>query len=385
MYSVHVPKLTRLARRYWGAIFCFFVFLKTDPFLSIQQSLKETSAATPSSKTVESPPILDLSLQKAESYHAQAIHLQSQGNEAGAEGEFKAAWMEAPKEPKYVRGITNFFIQRSRYDEAIAVIANQVKLCGETALGYELEGELLFHQKHYEMAFEALKRSLALYNHNARAHQLLGLVWLIRRQNLEALGELQTAAEQDPDQPQIRYFLGRVYYSTANYPAARDEFLACLKFQPGFPKALENLALSYEALNEDDKAIQVFQEAISLEGTRPGPRRVEALVYYAVLRAKMGQLEEAFGMLRQAIGLSPKSFRANFELGRLLLKSGRLAEAERHLLAAAELDSKFSRTYYFLARLNKEQKRTQEADRYMALFQHLDKDVRNREFSLTDR
>ena len=384
MFSVYVPKPTRVARRRWGVILCFLVLLKTDPFLWTQKSLKETTVPA-SSKAVESAPILDSFLKKAESHHAQAIHLQSQGNEAGAEGEFRAAWMEAPKEPKYVRGITNFFIQRSRYDEAIGIIADHLKLCGETALGYELEGELLFHQKHYEMAFEALKRCLVFSNHNARVHQLLGLVWLIRRQDREALDELQTAAEQDPDQPQIRYFLGRVYYSTANYPAARDEFLACLKLQPGFPKALENLALSYEALNEDDKAIQVFKEAISLEKTRPGPRRVEALVYYAVLRARIGHLEEAFGLLREAIGLSPKSFRANFELGRLLLKSNQLAEAERYLLAAAELDSKFSRTYYFLARLNKERKRIQEADQYMALFQQLDKDVRNREFSLTDR
>lgn len=113
---------------------------------------------------------------------------------------------------------------------------------------------------------------------------------------------------------------------------------ACLKLQPGFPKALENLGLSYEALNEDDKAIQAYQEAVALEKQRTGVKRVDALVYCAVLKAKLGNLEEALELLHIGVTLSPKSFRATFELGRLLLKSGQLTDAEEYLFAAAELD-----------------------------------------------
>jgi tetratricopeptide (TPR) repeat protein len=361
-----------------------FLFLLTGESLRAHQSLGEEAPST-SANSVPSLQLLDVAQAKAEEHFARALRLQLQDDDRGVEREFRAAWNEVPKKAKFVRGIANFYIQKGLYDKAIEIIREHVKLSGETALGWELEGELLFHQKHFDAADQALSRSVSLSDHNPRPHQLLGLIYALKRQNREALRELRIAAEEGPDQPQFRYSLGRVYYSTANYPAARDEFLACLKLQPGFPKALENLGLSYEALNEDDKALQAYQEAIALEKQRKGVKRVEALVYSAVLKAKMGNLDEALELLRMGVTLSPKSFRANFELGRLLLKAGQFSSAEKYLLAAAELDSKFSRTYYFLAMLNRERKRVNEVNRYIALFQQLDQDVRNREFPLTDR
>ncbi|PYV26551.1 MAG: hypothetical protein DMG24_06835 [Acidobacteria bacterium] len=62
----------------------------------------------------------------------------------------------------------------------------------------------------------------------------------------------------------MRYYCARLLYSTGRYEEARDQFLACLRVQPGFPRALENLGLCYEALRDDAKATEAYLEAIAL-------------------------------------------------------------------------------------------------------------------------
>ena len=180
----------------------------------------------------------------------------------GAEKEFRAARLLKPMEDRYVRGLAVFYIQRARYEEAIEVIADHVKVCGATALGLELQGELLFHQKNYDVAFEMVRRSLDLFNNNARMHQLLALIYVTHGQNPLAVDELQIAAELEPNQPQIRYFYGRVLYDTGRYPEARDQFLAwpedsawlsesARKFGP-LPRSVAGLSESHSSLSGGD-------------------------------------------------------------------------------------------------------------------------------------
>ena len=365
------------------------VWLTFAAFSYAQQSLSErVPSKVCSPQAVGSLQLLDLSglnIQEAEEHYARALRLQAGGDVVGAEKEFRAAWLLKPMEDRYVRGLAVFYIQRARYEEAIEVIADHVKVCGATALGLELQGELLFHQKNYDVAFEMVRRSLDLFNNNARMHQLLALIYVTHGQNPLAVDELQIAAELEPNQPQIRYFYGRVLYDTGRYPEARDQFLACLKIQPGFRKALENLALCHEALRDFPKAIQAYREAIALEKTREGPQHGEPYAFYGALLAKLRRSEEALSVLRQAVRVSPRSFVANFHLGRVLLTRGHLQEADKFLLNAANLAPKFSRTYYFLGKLRQKQSRAADAGRYWARFKQLDQAPESRKMPLTDR
>ena len=313
------------------------------------------------------------------------LQLNSSSREDRAEREFKEALTETPKEDKYVRRLTLFYIERNRYEDAIRVIAEHVKLRGVTALGYELEAELLFKQKLYDSALEATLASLKLDDHNARMHQLLGLIHIAKHQDNAAVVELQRAAELDPNQPSTRYFLARVLYTTGNYAVARDQFLACLNIDPTYRKALENLGLCYEALQSYEEATEAYRKAIRLEEEQKGPKHAEPYAFYGAMLARLGESEKAVAVLGRGVEVSEKSFVANYHLGRVLLNLGEIAEAERFLIAAADLDPKFSRTYYLLGNLRQKQNRKDDAARYHAKFQELDQVPENRVFPLTDR
>lgn len=321
----------------------------------------------------------------AEGHYARAEHFELAGDQTQAENEFKAAVAQMPMADKYVRRLALFMIERQRYDAAIGIIKDYVKVCGPTALGWALEAELLFKQRQYDAAYEATNNSLHLSSDDARMHEMLGLIFVAKRQNAAAMLELEKASALDPDNAQIRYFLGRTLYSTGRFPEGRDQFLACLKIQPEYPRALENLGLCYEALQDFPQAFECYRKAIALEEAKQGRKNAEPYAYYGRLLYEKGRTDEALSALRQAVGASPRSFIANYELGKALLGVGQLEDAEHDLLIAESLDPKFARTYYLLGRLRQRQGRSKEADQYWATFEQLDQNAENREIPYTDR
>jgi tetratricopeptide (TPR) repeat protein len=379
-------------RRWFELIVWVLVFssinLKCTFSVCAPQRSGEADALGACSQSAESPQFLDISnqpQQDAEKHYLGGLQLRISGDDAGAEKELRSAKLLNPTEDKYVRELTLFYVARGRYDEAIGVITDHVKLCGVTALGYELEAELLFQQKLYDPAHEAVLGSLKLSDRNSRMHELLGLIYIVKRQDAAAALELQKAIELNPNDAQARYYLGRVLYTTGNYPEARDQFLVCLKIQPGYRKALENLGLSYEALQDYPKATQAYLDAIASEKTQAGPKHAEPYAFYGAMLAKLDQPEKALTVLEEAVAVGPKSFVANYHLGRVLLNLNRIDEAEKYLVTAADLDPKFSRTYYLLGNIRRKQNRRDEAEKYWAKFQELDKVLENRVFPLTGR
>ena len=139
---------------------------------------------------------------------------------------------------------------------------NYTKVCGATALGYALVAEVMFQQRHYDDAMAALIASVKLYPDNARVHQLLGLLLLMKFDKTDANLELQKAEQLDPNDADIRYYYGRTLYLNGRYAEARDQFVACLKSDPKYRKALENLGLSYQAVNDYGNAAKYYQQAI---------------------------------------------------------------------------------------------------------------------------
>ncbi len=341
-----------------------------------------------SAESIDHPHLDDLQaakLQDAEKHYASGLSFEAAGDAERAELELKAAVAISPATDRYVRSLGLFYIQRSRDSEALAVIRNYANLCGANALGYELEAELLFERKAFDAALIAAAKSLSFEQHNARMHELVGLISLANRDDSDGVFQLDKAEKLAPQDPEVRYFYGRALYDSGHYTEARDQFLACLHIQPGYRKAAENLGLSYEAIYDYPDATKAFEEAINTEENESGPKHGEPFAFYGAMLIDQEHLEQALAVLRRGAMLAPNSFMVNYELGRVLMDLDQLDEANKSLLTAANLAPNFSRTYYLLGTLRRRQKRLAEARTYLAKFQELDKSVQNREFPLTNR
>lgn len=287
----------------------------------------------------------------AEQHYQRALKLVQGADNVGAEAEFRKAWTLDPTEPKYVQGLVGEYIDSHQFAEALAVLRDYVQRCGPTAVGWTLQGEVLYQQKLYVPAYESLRNALRLSNENYRAHQLIGQILAINGRQVPGLDELNIAARQNPNDAQIWYYCGRLSYETGDYIAARDDFLACLKIRPDFSGARENLGLAYEAVHMPDKATTQYLEAIDLEKSGRTRRSEAPYVCLGLLRATQGSLGEAVDLLNEGLARNPNSAWANFELGRLLFKMGQDEAALSHLKRAAAIDENFSRPHFLLGKL----------------------------------
>jgi tetratricopeptide (TPR) repeat protein len=333
---------------------------------------------------LDAPALLD-PLEKSSSQHYErGLDLYSSGDRAGAEQEFRKAIEERPTDGQFVASLTKLYVAESQPNAALEVIRSYTKVCGVTALGYALEAEVLFQQRHYEDAMGAIVSSIKLFPDNARMHQLLGLLLLMERDNTDASVELQKAEQLDPNDADIRYYYGRTLYITGHYPEARDQFLACLKNNAQYRKALENVGLSYQAVNDYVNAAKYYQQAIEREKTE-NAKHGEPFGYYGAMLIEMGQPKQALPVLQEGAAASPRSLVVNFELGRVLFALDQPQQAQHFLEVAEDLDPQYAQTHYLLGRLYNQQKRAPEADQEFKKFQELDKNPANREFSITDR
>jgi protein O-GlcNAc transferase len=361
--------------------------------LSNAQSKQEVGTQARCSNSAASPELLsspDLNFQDVEKqaeaeHYADGLRLNSEGDEAGAEREFKAALAEAPREGAYVWELGLLYIAEKRYNAAIEVVRDYTRLCGVTAVGYALEGELLFQQRQFDPASLAIAASLRLSDKSPRMHELLGLIYFATEKHAPAIYELERASGLDPNNPEIRYFYGRALYASGRYSQARDQFLSCLKIRSHYRKALENLGLCYEALGNYPEAAQAFLRAIALEEVQTGPKHGEPFAYYGAMLTKLDEARKALPILREGMAASPKSFVVNYELGRALLIIGHLDEAEHYLLIAGQLAPSYPRTYFLLGKVHEKQHRSTEAARDLAKFAELNKGAESVGFPLTDR
>lgn len=372
----------------------WFLFLLPHPLPSYQADTQHPKAIT-SSRCEKSESRLsfadpsstslgNIEAQVAEEQFTRGVKLYSAGRARAAEAAFHAALSAEPGENEYVQKVARFYIDGGQYEQAVGVIREYVKTCGATAVGYALEAELLFKQKQYDAASSAIRRSLALSYRNGRMHELLGLVLVMKKQNAAASLELGTATKLDPDNPQVRYYYGRALYSIGNYQKARNQFQACLALEPQYRMARWNLALCYEALYDYLDATQNFLQAIALENAQKGPKQGEPFGFYGAMLFKTGKPQKALPILREGVMVSPGSFVANYELGRVLLSLDRVVEAEHYLLVAQKLAPDFPRLYYLLGKVYQKQHREKAASEELAEFDRLSKQGTDSGYPLTD-
>lgn len=105
------------------------------------------------------------------------------------------------------------------------------------------------------------------------------------------------------------------------------------KYSKRMPWVYHNLGVAYKKRKELDKAMEMFDKALEIDG-----RYVSSLLSKAYILQDQKRLEAAMGYLSKAKALSPTDFAANYERGRTLLALGRLWEALFDFRLALRLD-----------------------------------------------
>lgn len=212
-------------------------------------------------------------------------------------------------------------------------------------------------------AAKLIERAMSL-KPRARTYVLRALINADNSSITEALTDFEQAQKMDPENGDVYYHLGQLYYLTSDFAKAKENFAKAKEYNPENLYAYIQLACIEYKIGNFDVSDKAFLEAKQRFPTSP-----EVLNYYGEILADHGDIDGAIrqyeiaARLQEAlptfsVGATPLINKAS-----LISREGlvRLAEAEELLTKACELDPKSEIARITLAQVKLQSDKPEEA------------------------
>lgn len=163
-------------------------------------------------------------------------------------------------------------------------------------------------------AIEKFQIATELRPEKIDAYKNLAFAYTQNDQDSMAIETYLYALENNPDDLEVRYYLGALYYQTEKYKEAVKILQEVLdKADPQsqiFTDALANIAYAYDLLGESDKAIETYKTALEL-----APDDKDLIFNMGRLYSIQDRYEEAIASFRKVLELDPEDFESNLNIG----------------------------------------------------------------------
>jgi Tfp pilus assembly protein PilF len=148
---------------------------------------------------------------------------------------------------------------------------------------------------------------------------------------------------KSPNKARDRFQLGFAYYEQQRYDLAIREFEEAAKREAPDYNLLIDWGLSYDAINQPDKALEKLRAAVAREATSHGYSQI------AMVLAKRGQYTGALEALDTAQQLDPSFPQTYLYRGKVFLSTGRVQEAVQQYERALALNPQLQEAQQDLA------------------------------------
>ena len=232
-----------------------------------------------------------------------------------------------------------------KVDEATTYLDSALKLKPDDSETQVDAAGLWFRNGEVSKAKERLKSVLARDSNHARAHGLLGRIYMFESDSDDAIRELQASIHLEDDF-ETEYFLGIAYLKGKKSDMADSWFLQ-LESKMGNSAALHvSFGRAYLITKFSQKAIAEFEKAIALDSQYP---RAHAFLGYAYLESYQDKgYPRARAEFEKEIRVHPKDYRAYELLGISDVSLRDYAGAEGALLHAIRLQPNEPTSYLYL-------------------------------------
>jgi tetratricopeptide (TPR) repeat protein len=133
-------------------------------------------------------------------------------------------------------------------------------------------------------------------------------------------------------------------FTAGRYKASEEVLRLILEEHPMHSSTLNSLGVVMLRQNQNEEAVGVFNDAITMNQTNPFAHRMLGFALY-----RLERFPEAESALRKAVDLNPADAKGHVLLGNLASSMGRNSEAENHFKAAIAADPALSEPYFNLA------------------------------------
>jgi tetratricopeptide (TPR) repeat protein len=267
-----------------------------------------------------------------------------------------------------LRQLGNLSLSQGQYEQATRYLDEAVKQAPED-FGLQVEAAVAwFRRGDVNKAKAQINAVLAKEPNNARAHNVLGRIYLFEGNPSASIRELNAAVAQQGDF-ETAYFLGIAYLKAKKITDAAELF-SRLQASTGDSAALHVLfGRAYIVTHFPEPAVAEFRKAIELDPKYP---RAHSLLGYAYLEHLNEQgYPLAQAMFRQELKIQPNDYLTLVLLGLTDVSLRNYAAAETVLLHAARVRPDGAAPYLYLGEAYTATQRIKEAvnalQKYVAL------------------
>lgn len=264
-------------------------------------------------------------------YLGLALLYQRQGKLDDMEGVLEQALIAVPNDPEVYRLQAQLREDQGRSDEAITLYRRVVELQptnGLSSEAYAQIGSLMFKQRRYDEAEDALLRASQIDPVNARIHYSLGSVYEEQDKMERALVSYSRATELDPKYGDAYRALGHIYAKQGDTKGLGQMANQILQLDLSPTDQYEAhllIAQAYQEAELYEWAIDHLNKAVSLNSERLDSYTALGLIFETQQR-----WEKARGVYEKIGQLSPESQPdVHFRLGQLFVLEQNPEEAEK--------------------------------------------------------
>ena len=258
-------------------------------------------------------------------------------------------------------------IDAERLQEARTRLKEEIKNRGEDYRTAYLEAKILFKERRFLYSLKKLEASFALGGRHSEVYKLVALNAIALGRVDIAESNLKIAAQLAPDDDDVHYRLGVLYFLSDRFALCESEMHRVVELRPTLMLAHDILGLALEELGEDEAAIDAYRKAIEL--TRQQHLKDEkAYLHLGKFLERNGRYREGLPLLQNAVALNPSSAEGFFLLGKVHSHLGDDQKAEWALGRAVQIDPDYPDPYYLLSRIHLKQGRQKEAEREKQLY-----------------
>jgi serine/threonine protein kinase/Tfp pilus assembly protein PilF len=213
-----------------------------------------------------------------------------------------------------------------------AVQLNPLYWANQNALG-----NAYFRQGAYDKALQAFQQVSVLEPDIVVGYENVGSVYLQQGKNQESIAYFQKALQIEPNFATYSN-LGTAYFILKQYSNAVEMFEKALTLNRGDSLMMANMADSYRALGNQDKARAAYQRVIYLgdEQLRANSRDADSMEAMALSYAKLGDAQQADNFIRRARAIDKNNVNYVYAEAQIDAVLGKTAEALQALQESFE-------------------------------------------------
>jgi tetratricopeptide (TPR) repeat protein len=179
-------------------------------------------------------------------------------------------------------------------------------------------------------ALKTLREIEANYPDDMRTVVRLGFLYYEAEDFSESASRFETYLASEPEDDEVRFFLGIVRRRMGQVDEAVEVFSAIPEESEHSAEAHTQLAVLYEGKGDYNRALDEVEKAIAQKPTRPRE------LYAATLRAKAGDFDGAVAFLEGLLLKNPNDDELLFNLGVVFSEAKRTQEALEYMQRAIE-------------------------------------------------